>query len=136
MHYVKSLIGIFLITGICLIFYSCSNDLSSTSDFMIQVDSIRVPEVVSQAKPFDIEFFGVIGFNGCYSFKTFNRVIKGNEITIQAFGSIDEKSRICPDALVTLDGKKLSTTIALPGTYQIIIKEPDSFSLIKQIIVN
>jgi len=136
MNPVKSLISIFTITGFCLIFFTCSNDLSSTSDFMIHVDSIRVPETVNQSKSFDIGFFGVIGFNGCYSFKTFNRVIKGNEITIEAFGTLDEKSSVCPDVLVTLDGIKLSTTISISGTYQIVIKEPDSFTLIKQIIVN
>jgi hypothetical protein len=136
MNYSRSIISIFTINAFCLIFFSCSNDLTSNSDFMIHVDSIRVPETVSQTESFDIEFFGVIGFNGCYSFKTFNRVIKGNEITIEAFGTIDDKRGVCPDALVTLDGKKLATTITIPGTYQIIIKEPDSFSLIKQIIVN
>jgi len=136
MNHVKSLVSIFTVTGFCLIFFSCRNDLSSNSDFLIHVDSIRVPETVIQAKSFDIEFFGVIGFNGCYSFKTFNRVVKGNEITIEAFGTLDEKSGVCPDVLVTLDGIKLSSTINLPGIYQIIIKEPDSFTLIKQIIVN
>ena len=136
MNSVKSLITILLITGFCLLFFSCRSDMSSGSDFMIHVDSIRVPEVVSQAKPFDIEFFGVIGFNGCYSFKTFNRVFRDNEITIEAFGTIDQNSRNCPDALVTLEGKKLSTTITSPGIYQIIIKQPDSYSLVKQIVVN
>jgi hypothetical protein len=136
MRFVKPLISIFSIAGFCLIFFSCRNDLTSNSDFMIHVDSIRVPETVSQAESFDIEFFGVIGFNGCYSFKTFNRLIKGNEITIEVFGTIDNMSRVCPDALVTLDGIKLATTITIPGTYLIIIKEPDSYSLVKQITVN
>lgn len=136
MSSVKSLISTLSFTGLCLIFLSCVKDASSSSDFLVHVDSIRVPETISHSTSFDIEFFGVIGFNGCYSFKTFNRVIHGNDITIETFGTLDNKNLVCPDVLVTLNGKKLTTIISIPGTYQIIIKEPDSFSLIKEIIVN
>jgi hypothetical protein len=102
---------------------------------MIKVDSFKVADTVTSATPFDVEFYGTIGRNGCYSFKTFNQIVKGNDISIEVWGTFDYTGS-CPEALVSLDGIKLKLTIPFPGTYRIIIKEPENYSLVKQITVN
>lgn len=126
------IVGCVTLTGLS----SCIENSSSSNDFMVKVDSFKVPEAVASSTPFDVVFYGTVGFNGCYSFKTFNRIIKGNDITVEVWGTWDYKSGTCPDVLVSLDGIKLNLTIPIPGTYRIIVKEPADYTLVRQIIVN
>jgi hypothetical protein len=135
MRIVKT-IGLFLtIIAICLQFSSCIKKESSSNDFIIKVDSIKAPDSVSSGTSFDIEFFGTIGFDGCNGFKTFNKVDKKNDIVIEAVGTYHSSSGTCPPQLVLLDGQKLNLIIVLPGTYRIIIKEPEDFSIVEEITV-
>ena len=121
---------------ICAIIVSCGDDDSSAStDFLIKVDSIHCPDTVTENTRFDIEFFGIIGFNGCYSFKTFNQRINDEDITIEAWGTYDNNAGTCPAALVKLDGKKLSMNLAIPGLYRIEISEPDLTVIVKPVLV-
>ena len=39
--------------------------------FLIKVDSVFVPEPVISNNAFEMEFFGYIGYNGCYGFSEF-----------------------------------------------------------------
>jgi hypothetical protein len=125
-------IGIMIFIGLL----SCHDDSSSSNDFLVKVDSFRVADAVTSATPFNVDFYGTIGLNGCYSFKTFNRVVKGNDITIEVWGTFDYKTGSCPEELVLLNGIKLNLTFPIPGTYRIIIKEPADYSLVRQITVN
>lgn len=116
--------------------YSCKTDKNETNDFLIKVDSIKVPEKISSSVPFDIEFFGVIGFSRCYSFKTFNTVKNGNSYTIEAWGTSDFSDLTCPEELISLDDYKLNLTIPYPGNYRVIIHEPGNYSIALQITVD
>jgi hypothetical protein len=124
-----------LILAICALLASCSNANNTYTDFLIKVDSIHCPDSVISNASFDIEFFGIIGFNGCYSFKTFNQRLADNDITIEAWGTYDSNAGICPAALVTLDGQKLSMSLFTPGLYRIKISEPDMTIIVKSIVV-
>ncbi len=115
---------------------SCQNNLSSSSDFMVTVDSISVPDTVMSGTAFNIEFFGTIGMDKCVSFKTFNRIDQGNNITIETWATYNDMGGQCPPALVTLSGHIVNMTISVPGNYLIIIKEPYSYSIIKKLTVN
>lgn len=128
--------GLFIALIICSIIASCSDDDSgAVSDFLIKVDSIHCPDSVMSNTRFDIEFFGIIGFNGCYSFKTFNQHINDYDILIEAWGTYDNNATICPEALVLLNGQKLGMTFAKPGIYRIEIAEPDFTVIIKNVLV-
>jgi hypothetical protein len=118
----------------CIVFSSCQNKLTTTNDFLIKVDSIHFPDTVPTFTQFNIEFFGIIGFNGCVKFKSFMSSTNDNRITISAWGTFDDKAGTCPDMLVSLDGIKFNTTFTSPGTYLIIVQEPDNSSLVVQII--
>lgn len=115
---------------------SCHDNSDSSSDFIVKVDSFKVPAAVTSATPFDVVFYGTVGRNGCYSFKTFNKAVKGNDISIEVWGTFDYKTGSCPEELVLLDGIKLNLTIPFPGTYRIVIKEPADYTLVRQITVN
>lgn len=136
MKLVRSLVHIFVLLITILSLISCNKDLSTGSDFLIKVDSIKVPDVVTSSTPFDIEFFGTISYNGCVSFKTFNTIMNNKEITIEAWATYQKNDITCPDVMVYLDGQKLKLTISFPGSYHIIIKGPGGAVISRQITVN
>jgi hypothetical protein len=119
-----------------LILRSCLSEPYTYEDYMIKVDSIHIPGTIILHTPFDIEFFGIVGFDGCHSFKTYNQTTTtDNNITIEAWGNYESKGS-CPAVLVTLEGQKLNMTFHTPGTYTIKIQEPDNSSIVRQITVN
>jgi hypothetical protein len=120
---------------LCLFLLSCQNKLSNNNDFLVKIDSIHCPDSVVSNKEFNIEFFGTIGFNVCDTFKTFNTVIKDNDISIETWATSDYSQGLCPDKLVSLKGKKLPLTIPFQGIYKIKIKEPDNSGITKLVIV-
>jgi len=95
-----------------------------------------MPSVITANVPFDIEFYGTIGTNGCYDFFDFYQTESDNEITIEAWGTVDSEANACPSVMVYLDGRKKSVTIPEAGSYVIRIKQPRSIDIQKHITVN
>lgn len=124
-----------LVSIIIITLGSCVAEPPAIKDYLIQVDSIHVPETINASVPFYIEFYGVVGFDGCHSFENFNLTYKNSDIYIETWGKFDNKAGACPDVVVMLNGQKLNTTIAFPGTYTLFIVEPYGYDLVKQIVV-
>ncbi len=115
---------------------SCENELEQNYEsFLIQVDSIQIPDNITINESFDIRFYGTIGTNGCYQFSKFETEKEGNNITMKAWGKFDKNSNICPTVMVYLDNEKLNYRIKEKGTYTIKINQPDNNFLVKQISV-
>ena len=136
MKKIKSVFLFVLVITICFLLRSCLNESYTYEDFLIKVDSIHLPNSITLNIPFDIEFFGTVGFDGCYSFKTFNQTVKNNDIMIETWGTYEIKNGICPAVLVYLDGQKLNMTFHTSGIYNLIIIQPDNTSFVRQITVN
>lgn len=122
-------------TTICFILLSCHSGPYQLEPIQIKVDSIHVPTSIVSNTPFEIDFFGTIGHNGCYKFEAFQNSINGNDLLIEAWGSSDIKSGTCPTVMVYLTGHNLTVTIPAPGDYNIKIKQPDNSILSRQITV-
>jgi len=114
---------------------SCIEDPPALDNYLIQVDSIHLPDNITADNPFFIEFYGIVGFDGCHSFENFNLTYKNNDIYIETWGFFDNKAGTCPDVVVMLNGQKLNITIPFPGTYTLFIVEPYGYDLVKQIVV-
>ena len=121
---------------VCMTLGSCHRAPNETESFLIKVDRIQAPISVNAGSPFDIEFFGTIGSNGCFSFGEFIQNSANNEITIEALGKVDTKARVCPAVMVYLDGYKLNMSLSTPGNYLIRIKQPDNTFIEQNITVN
>jgi hypothetical protein len=133
---INKLISVVLsFTTFCLILNSCHNGPYIFDPIIIKVDSIHVPNAIVSNTPFEIDFFGTIGSNGCYRFEEFQNSISGNDILIEALGSFDSKAEVCPTVMVYLTGQKLTVTVPAPGYYTIKIKQPDNSTLSRQITV-
>lgn len=132
----KSIIKLLSVFTIFCIFYSCRGGPYQVKEFVIKVDSIHLPGVVTSNTPFDIAFFGTVGNNGCFRFEAFRQSFNKNDIYIEAWGSLDYQATVCPTVMVYLEGRKLTMTIPAPGIYSLKIKQPDANPLIKYITVN
>ncbi len=135
MRKIKSAVLLLSMSLIFISVYSCLKGPFTSSDFMIQVDSIHVADTVRSNTPFSVDFFGTIGFDGCFNFKTFKKNIQDSIISVEAWGSYEKMDGQCPTELVTLQGRKLSMSIPIPGNYILIVKEPDYSVLVKRIKV-
>jgi len=124
---------LFLFITLSSSFFSCHKNWGENNDFLISIDSIIVPSIVNQGASFDINFYGTIGFSDCYSFKTFNRTLRENVLTIECFGTFSDNNGKCADRLVTMNGIVMNMTILVPGTYLVVIKQPDNSTIVKQI---
>jgi hypothetical protein len=64
----------FLIASLVIYFFSHFSSCQKDEDynyFRIQVHSVYIPESVLASQPFEVEFYGIVGYNGCYSFEKF-----------------------------------------------------------------
>jgi hypothetical protein len=134
MRIIKTVLLLLMILTLGFLLRSCLGEPYTYEDYLIKVDSIHIPGTILSRTPFDIEFFGTVGFDGCHSFKTFNQTSKDNDINIEVLGKY-ESNGTCPAVLVTLNGQKLNMTLNLQGIYNIKIQQPDNSSFVRQITV-
>jgi len=127
-----------LIIGLAIYFSGCFSSCQKDEDyeyFIIQVDSVSIPETILANQPFGLEFFGYIGHNGCYSFSEFVLEQQTKAILVEARAKLSVKSTICPDVMVGLNGEKLSLLLKEIGNYNLKIKQPDGTFLERQFLV-
>lgn len=131
-------IRILIIAGL-MIFLSCYFSSCQKDEvyeyFLIQVDSVSIPETILANQPFELEFYGYIGHNGCYSFSKYVLEQQNKTIGVEAWGKLNVKSTICPDVMVGLNGEKLSLLLKETGNYNLKIKQPDGTFEERQFLV-
>jgi len=115
-------------------FSSCQKD-EDYEYFLIQVDSVSIPETILANQSFEFEFFGYIGHNGCYNFSEFVSEKQNKTILVEAQGKLNVKSTICSDVMVGLNGEKLILVLNEKGNYNLKIKQPDGTFLERQFLV-
>ncbi|MFN8241411.1 MAG: hypothetical protein U0X39_11780 [Bacteroidales bacterium] len=123
-----------LVLLLTILLFSCSKK-DQYNYFLVEVDSIHVGNVLVANTPFDINFYGTIGDNGCYSFSEFKVSQTGSDINIEAWGKLNTGSGACPTVMVPLYGNKIICTINAAGTYMLKVKQPDNSYLQKEIII-
>ena len=106
-----------------LLFTSCNKENETDyTYFLIEVDSIQIPNYISTSESFDFILFGIIGTNGCQQFHELKIEQKGNEIFIEAWGKSAVNANACPAVMVYLENERLNYSIHEKGTYTINIK--------------
>ena len=123
------LIAAFLICFLAY-FSSCQKD-EDYNYFRIQVDSVYIPESVLASQPFEVEFYGIVGYNGCYSFEKFVSDKQNKTILVEALGKYNVNS-VCPTVMVYLNGKKIEFLLEEAGSYKLRIKQPEGTFLERQ----
>ncbi len=124
--------NVLLLLLLSLSLFNCNKD--TETQFVIQVDSIRVADTVVVDANLRIDFFGTIGPNGCYSFSHDETDFVQTTISIKLWGKNSGESD-CPDVVVKLDGLYMDVNFNSSGTYTIQIVQPDNTKLLKTVIV-
>ena len=124
--------NVLLLLLLSLSLFNCNKD--TETQFVIQVDSIRVADTVVVDANLRIDFFGTIGPNGCYSFSHDETDFVQTTISIKLWGKNSGESD-CPDVEVKLDGLYMDVNFNSSGTYTIQIVQPDNTKLLKTVIV-
>jgi len=128
---------ILTVLSLIFTFLSCKEEAHPEYEqFLIRIDSVKVPESIVTNKPFDIEFYGTVGTNGCYKFREFKTEKTESEIFVETWGQVNKSTGICPEVMVLLQGKKLNCTIERSGNYTLKVRQPDGSYLKKNIHVD
>ena len=132
----RYLTAIIVLSFFTFMIFACSFDTKTSQSYLIQTDSIRIPDVITTNVLFQVRLFGTIGPNNCYSFeKIYNYNNAENEITIEVWGNYYYDGTACTGSVKYLD-EEADLTITSPGTYTLKILQPDFRYLEKEITVN
>ncbi len=117
--------GMVVFVFITLLSCNQKEALTWNEEFLIKVDSIHYPDQLNVGQTLDIQFFGMVGHNGCSNFKRF--VVSKNDsvYTIQVVGERKMgKNLICTEAIQFLNDKKISLLQDTAGVFKIEIINP------------
>jgi hypothetical protein len=129
------------------IFVSCSETLEPGKTgpgphalydtFVIDVDSIRVPETVEYGEVIPVQFYGTIGDNDCYSFCMFESSAEQYLVRITAYGRRNTTSDNCRGKTVLLREEFSIEPDAswLYGYIDIEVMQPDGSGLVESVHV-
>ena len=112
--------------------------------YLIKIDSIHMPSIVKKDSIFEIEYFGIIGTNDCYSFKeffytTYQDTDSTGTLIAKALGNHYLKNN-CLDGIIYLDGHKNKEhkqkfAISQLGVFKYIFMQPSGTSYIIRYII-
>lgn len=132
----KSILSLLFVSLIIqFIITSCKLKNETSQSFLIAVDSIKVADTVTAKMQFEVQLYGTIGPDNCYSFEKFyNYPSFENEITIEAWGRYYNDGTSCGGSIVYLN-KEMEMTISVPGIYNLRTLQPDGRYLEKKLTV-
>lgn len=113
---------------------NCSKEEFKSFEFQIYVDSIVLADTIQAGNTLEIEFFGTIGTNGCFSFERFDTEFSQNLVFIKAIGKASG-AYICPCVMVYLDGTILQINNLTEGEFTVRVGQPDDTELVETVVV-
>jgi hypothetical protein len=121
---------------IALIFIpACSKPhVPSVNYFLVRVDSISIPDSISQTDTLKIKLYGTIGNNGNYAFDRFEAERSAHNLSLTVWGKYT-KNDYATQALVFLN-KEYPISTLYPGLFKINILQPDSTYLRDSVVVH
>lgn len=132
----RYLTAIIILSVFSFLIIACSFDTKTSQSYLIQTDSLRIPDVITANVLFKVRLFGTIGPNNCYSFeKIYNYENSENEITIEVWGNYYYDGTACTGSVKYLD-EEADLIITSPGTYTLKFLQPNLSYIDEQITVN
>lgn len=128
--------GLLVLSVFTGLFSSCKLKSERSENYLIGVDSISVPAVITSKVQFEIKLYGIVGPNACYAFEKFyNYPSSEDEIILEVWGRFYTDGTPCTGQVVYLRDA-LEITIDEPGVYILKTLKPNGRYLEKQITVN
>jgi hypothetical protein len=101
----------------------CDVFAPDSSEFTIQIDSVRAPGAVSGGAPFEVLFFGPVGPDGCHRFKAFRTNRSSTEMDVTVVG--ERVSGECVYAPVYLRGAPLTIAPPVSDPFTLRVHQPN-----------
>jgi hypothetical protein len=133
----KRILNIIIVLLIVSAFFTigCKKDNPPKVDYyQIKVDSIISPDTISIEQALTLEFYGIIGINGCHSFHKFEIAYDSSSIKISVIGQYVHYE-LCTENLPLLNGKELLIYKLPSGNTDIQINNPDGNDIHKIVFV-
>ena len=114
------------ILGYMILFTSCVkfDDPEEHTYFLVEVDSIILPDTITITDTLHISFYGTVGTNKCYSFSHFYPQTDEDTINIEVWGKLAPGEN-CDSGLVYLEGEQLNIVNFNEGTYFVHVYQPN-----------
>ncbi|MCK4700212.1 MAG: hypothetical protein KAT38_07750 [Bacteroidales bacterium] len=114
------------ILGYMILFTSCVkfDDPEEHTYFLVEVDSIILPDTITITDTLHISFYGTIGTNNCYSFSHFYPQTDEDTINIEVWGKLAPGEN-CDSGLVYLEGEQLNIVNFDEGTFFVHVYQPN-----------
>jgi hypothetical protein len=130
----------FFLLALLFVSLSCDDDdpvVINTETFLVEVDNIIVSEVTETTLPITLDFYGMVGTDGCHRFSYFEYEFDGNDIIIKCWGMRRvDPGIVCTDNIVELNGERLSLRIESAGQYFIRVIQSDGSEYEQELVVN
>jgi hypothetical protein len=112
----------------------CSSFGPDHSDFIIKVDSVTGPSVVSGGAPLTVYVYGFVGGNGCHHFQEFrvDRSTGAVDVTVVGRREGDTRS-LCTQNIVMLEPEPLTVAPPITDPFLLRFHQPDKTILVKTI---
>ena len=124
---------------ICFLFSLTGCKPNPTGDdipiqFTVKVDSISHTPFGATGDTITIQFYGVIGYDGCSSFSRIDAIQQPLQLDLTVLGRRDYSSQ-CAAVMVYLAGKEYKVIVNHQGWYKIQIHQPDGSILKDSLII-
>ena len=107
----------------------CKKEDDPNTEFVILVDSLRMPDTVSFGSMLEIDFYGLVGTNDCYTFSRIEQlesttVDPQNSIRFQLYGDYVDNGN-CQAGLVYMNPVTTTLSGMFAGTFTVVVQQPD-----------
>ncbi|RLD42438.1 MAG: hypothetical protein DRI89_07285 [Bacteroidetes bacterium] len=129
---------ILVMTGLLVWSTGCKKD-ETNPDFLIQIDSIVMPDTIHVTDTLLVKFYGVIGPDGCYKFDRFeNAALEGNDpansMKFKIWGKHEDTGN-CNQQIVYLDGAEVGINGFIKGIFNVLVVQPDGTIMVSSVYV-
>ena len=125
----------FLLAAALTALSSCSKTTEPmVSYFVVQVDSISVPDSISRSDTLQIKLYGAIGSNGNYSFDRYEATRDSFNLHLTVWGKYVDND-VAAMVMVLLDGAEYPVYPVYPNKFKIFIRQPDSSVLSDSVVI-
>jgi hypothetical protein len=115
----------------------CGCDLLAPDrrEFVVQIDSVTGPAAVSGGAAFQQLFYGPLGPDGCYSFKSFQVTRTTSSVDVTVLGEQQSGHVDCTQSPVYLSGRALTISPAVSDPFTLRVHQRNGAVLTKIIRV-
>jgi len=125
----------FAVLSVIALFASCTKTTEPMiSYFVVKVDSLAIPDTISQSDTLKIKLYGTIGNNGNYSFDHYEATRDSFKLNLKVWGKYVDKG-LAAMVIVMLDGVEYPVFPVYPNKFKIFIHQPDNSVLQDSVVV-